>query len=316
MKKAAIISGLLFATISMPAMAASCWVNDASWVAGHENARSKMKDAIDTAGRNITAQDTRNTEAILSALKVITQQTEIDGQRQTTMTKGAQQAETSVYVEQNKNEAILAAQERFSKRGLSVDACGSADMISGAFEKIEGDGADSIVGKTDVGPGGAQDIQQTIRQRVQNTTPERLQINTFLTGSDDDAAVYLSNAAGMPLPKKIDTSNNVSNQLNFIKARRAEALRSAALTSMNAVRNAYKSGGSIEGYDTFINQYGGGDGYDAWQKELATKNERGLMQEFAKLRAISLRLEQESTKGEARVAAVMGVLLAGETGQQ
>ncbi|MCV9909569.1 hypothetical protein OIV19_18370 [Brucella sp. HL-2] len=268
------------------------------------------------AGRNITAQDTQNTEAILSALKVITQQTEVDGQRQATMTQKSQEAETSVYVEQNKNEAILAVQERFSKRGLSVDPCGSAAMISTALGKIEADGDTSVASSTDVAPGNADDINAVFKKRVQNTNPNNLLIQTFLTGSDADAAIFLSNAAGLPLPKQIKTSNKVDNELNFIKSRRAEALRSAALTSMEEVRNAYKEGGAIEGYDSFINQYGGGSGYDAWQKELATKNERGLMQEYAKLRAISLRLEQASTKGEARIAAVLGVLLAGETGIQ
>lgn len=317
MRKIVITSiALILTGVSSQSFARSCWVNDAAWIRGHENARTKLKERVDQAGRSITEQSTKNTEAIMSALKVVTQQKEVDGQRQATMTQKAQEAETSVYVEQNKNEAILDAQERFSKRGLSVDPCGSAAMISTALGKIEAEGDASVVSSTDVAPGNASDISEVIKKRIQGTNANNLKVQTFLTGSDADAAMFLSNAAGMPLPKRIKTSSKVDNEFNFIKARRAEALRSAALTSMEEVRNAYKAGGAIEGYDQFINQYGGGSGYDAWQKELATKNERGLMQEYAKLRSISLRLKQASTKGEARIAAVLGVLLAGETGVQ
>ena len=292
----------------------SCSVNDYSWMNKHKEAKDKLLQTVDSAGQNIIRQNTLNTQAILSALKVHAKQNELDGQRRSTMTRDAQQGEASVYTEQTKNEAILKAQEQFSKRGLSVDPCGSANLISKALSQILPDNNTSIIALTDVAAGKATPIEEVLKNRIQNTNENNLKIETFLKGGDKDAAMFLSNASGLPLPKNIKTDTPLQNKLNFIQARRAEALRSAALTSMEAVRNAYKPDGAIAGYDTLINQYGGGEGYDKWQKELATKNERGLQQEFAKLRAISMRLEQASLQSESRTAVIMGVLLAGETG--
>lgn len=304
----------LWHLLPAPAFAATCWVSDTPWINNHEIARNQLKQQVDASGRNVTQQYTINNEAYLSAIKVIARQFEVDGQRQVAMSRDAQQGEASVYIEQNKNEAILAATERFSKRGLSVDPCGSADALALAFQKIENDSVQSVVSMSDHNPGSAAPIEEVLKRRMAETKPKHLNVATFLTGTDDEARIWLNNAAGFPLHTSISGADEVSNDITFIRARRAQALRSAAIVSLEKMRNAYKKGGAVEGLDQLVDLYGGGTGYDAWQRELATKNERGLMQEFAKLRAVNMRLEQYASQSASRIATVNGVLLAGEVG--
>ncbi|MBZ6078931.1 hypothetical protein [Microvirga puerhi] len=302
-------------------------VDDNLWLTRFDQANQLLNQRVDQAGYVITEQNRLNIEKIISAVKVLTKNGDVNSERQVTVTRKAQEASASVYVEQNQREAILTAQERFGPRGQSVDPCGSADLIGASLDSIENisKGAADLLklDSVDVGPGKAQDVDQVIKARISSYSPAQVDVESLLSGSDEDAGRFLSHAAGLPLRKSLATDRPLEARLRLLEARRAEALRSPALMSLAAVRAAYhgashggSAGSAVEAIDKLLEVYGGGPKFEAWQKELATKHERGLLQEFTKLRALSLRLQRIDTEIDDRVSAVMAVLLAGETSQR
>jgi len=320
--------GLVVWLLPMAANAAVCFipVDDPLWLGRHDQANVTLNTRIDKAGANITDQSRRNTEAILSAIRVLVKQEQVDGERQATVARKSQEASASVYVEQNKREAILAAQERFGPRGQSVDPCGSAQMLGTSLDAIEniGKGAAELMKSSslDAAPGRAQDVDTVIKARITSYSPTHVNVESLLSGGEEEAGRFLSHAAGLPLRKTVKTDTAIEARLRLIAARRAEALRSPALMSLAAVRAANQGhghagdgGSAMEALNGLIDLYGGGQKHESWQKELATKHERGLLQEFTKLRAVALRLQKVNSDIDSRIASVMAVLLAGETSQ-
>ena len=63
-----------------------------------------------------------------------------------------------------------------------------------------------------------------------------------------------------------------------------------------------------------IAQYGGGPHYEAWSAGLAGQSEHGLLIELTRMRSMSLALRQQLIEQQARTAAVLGTMLATQTG--
>lgn len=323
---------------------------DASWKAVHQSTTLELQAAFDVDKNLILNQFTLAYQRIMSAVKVDTSQENIDGQKVSQAIKKSDEALADVMTQTDVNNEISKAHADFGPDGQSVDACGSSAMIddvstalsvykTSAREYATPDRVYAAAGSTITPTQAIADSLKKHRDKYCSASEAQaglcdgaggeagadVDILTLFTGRSDEAKdALVNNLVGLPLPKPTaQEAATPRGSLMMVDAMRAEAVRSPALVSLAVVRAmGNRGGGSILGGDTetsfngaldkIMDLYGGGSGYAAWHTELATKNERGLLQELNKLRALSIKMRTYRSESNTRIAAVMAAVLAAE----
>lgn len=335
---------------SSVAQAAKCVLaSDSEWRGVHFSTTASLNAAFDANKNALLAQLTFSAERVISALAVDTAQNSTTGEQQATAVQRSTEAYASVVNQQMINEQITQAHADFGPEGQSVDACGSVELVTAVVGALGNYGQHAAGYVTPArihsAPGAAISGAESIRSRVD------LHRSRFCTeseaaaglcasagsepGADVDVATlfdpaasdeakdaFMNNLIGVPVTKPTGAqARTPEGALAMVKAQRAEAIRSPAIASLAAIRAINERGGDHHGESDqsvadalkeIVSLYGGGPGYEAWHTELGTKNERGLMQELNKLRALSMRLRTFSGDSATRTASIMAALLAAE----
>lgn len=339
MRIRSILLGALTATTILgpaaPAVAAWCAVVDGVWKAGHRSAESGLIGTVNAMQAAIAAQNAINLQLMMSTLGVMTKQISVDGGRESTAVRQTAEAMGGVFAEQAKREAIVKAEEDFGPLGQAVDSCRTVDQmrrVNGAFMDYRKHGGElARSADLDVRPSAATPIPEVVAARVKGYTPAAVNVTTLFdpTAEEKTKDLFIANLVGLPLPKPGRNTPAIEAEATMLTARKAEAWRSAPIASVAAVRAMYEEDGHValsgegdqamstmEALDWLVGRYGGGNEFERWSAEVATKSERGLLQEYTRLRAVSLKLQQMRSESASRTSTVLGVLLAAEVSAQ
>ncbi len=322
-----ILLGLVALTaLASPARAASCWVVDPVWIAGHTGATSTLNARVAAMGTNIATQRSLTLEMLLSAMKVNTAQISTNAARDTNLANNSQQAVATTLTQVTQRQALVDAREQYSyETGQGVNACASIDLMLGANEglgNVENNGR-QLYRSLDVSPGQNVPVDEASKRRLANPMKTDAAVLLDPDASDADRKTVIEAMAGLPMPKPTAGMPGSQSDLMMLKARRVEALRSPALVSLSAVRAMSAPQGHgvgsaalspLKQLDALIGQYGGGPAYETWSAALAGQSEHGLLLELIRLRSMSLTLRQSLIEQQARTSAVFGTMLATQAG--
>ncbi|MFY9290254.1 MAG: hypothetical protein WAP03_06120 [Methylorubrum rhodinum] len=324
---AATLAGLIgFSGLASPAQAASCWVVDPAWIAGHTNATGVLNTRVATMGTNIATQRALTLEMLLSAVKVNTAQISTNGAREANLASNVNQAVASTLSQLTQRQALVDAREQYSyESGQGVNACDSISLMSatnGAIGNVSMTGRESYR-DLDVSPGKVTPMPEATKRRLANPMITNAAVLLDPNASDLDRKTVIEAMAGLPMPKPTPGMPGSEADLMMLKARRVEALRSPALVSLSSVRAMSAADGHVVGstatslmaqLEQLIGQYGGGPQFEAWSAGLAAQSEHGLLLELTRLRSMSLTLRQSLIEQQARTTAVFGTMLATQAG--
>ncbi|KPN62926.1 hypothetical protein AKJ29_01920 [Aliiroseovarius crassostreae] len=283
------------------------------------------------------ANSTLTTQQIVSAIKVLAQQTSAGANTEAVGSQQAMKAAAETYVEQRTAEELLEAHNTYGPPGQAVGSCDfvrDIEVMNTALDAVEERASEIVMsGGLDTRPGSTIDLDTALSRRsyVASTDFDNVVSAVAFVDPGTSAAVkdtFMNNVIGMPVEKPTDL-DGVEDSIQFMRARQAEALRSPAIASLASVRAYYEApghfgGGGVSGavnrsldetIDWLVDRYGGGDEYEQWMAELVTKSETGLLKELARLRAINLALTTERNQSSDRQQAVLATLLATEVGE-
>ncbi|SFU94485.1 hypothetical protein SAMN04488527_1478 [Aliiroseovarius crassostreae] len=329
------------ALLSVPQVAtaggAVCLVADPIWRAGHTSSQTTITTGIDAMVATFAANSTLTTQQIVSAIKVLAQQTSAGANTEAVGSQQAMKAAAETYVEQRTAEELLEAHNTYGPPGQAVGSCDfvrDIEVMNTALDAVEERASEIVMsGGLDTRPGSTIDLDTALSRRsyVASTDFDNVVSAVAFVDPGTSAAVkdtFMNNVIGMPVEKPTDL-DGVEDSIQFMRARQAEALRSPAIASLASVRAYYEApghfgGGGVSGavnrsldetIDWLVDRYGGGDEYEQWMAELVTKSETGLLKELARLRAINLALTTERNQSSDRQQAVLATLLATEVGE-
>lgn len=316
-------------TAAGPAQAATCFTYDPAWQAGHAAAQTTLNGRVELMGTNLARERALTLEALLSATKVYTKQTSVNGERTSSTQKSTQEAVAATVTTQTQREALVRAVENYSpESGQGVQACKTVALLNqtvSALDKVPTT-AKTLYTDVDVSPGKATTIQNAVQNR-RDLSKADASVLLDRNASDEDRKAVIMQLAGLPMPLPNATTPGAEADLMMAVSRRVEALRSPALVSLAAVRAMYATGDHASGsgssaespidqLDNLIKQYGGGDDFEKWSAGLAAQSERGLLIELARLRSMTLRLRQTLIEQQSRNGALFATMLAAQTGSQ
>jgi hypothetical protein len=144
---------------------------------------------------------------------------------------------------------------------------------------------------------------------------------SFSNRSDEGAAksALLNNLYGVPYqaPPK-EAANSVAGQAFFDAKRNEDAVRSVSQASMKAIQSWTESRGTgpnasdsvLDTLSKKIGTYTGGENYKAWEVSKTSQSERGLLVEYAKMKAAELYMLNAEYQQAERIEANMATLLA------
>lgn len=316
---------------------AVCLVADPIWRAGHTSSQTTITTGIDAMVATFAANSTLTTQQIVSAIKVLAQQTSAGANTEAVGSQQAMKAAAETYVEQRMAEELLEAHNTYGPPGQAVGSCDfvrDIEVMNTALDAVEERASEIVMsGGLDTRPGSTIDLDTALSRRsyVASTDFDNVVSAVAFVDPGTSAAVkdtFMNNVIGMPVEKPTDL-DGVEDSIQFMRARQAEALRSPAIASLASVRAYYEApghfgGGGLSGavnrsldetVDWLVDRYGGGDEYEQWMAELVTKSETGLLKELARLRAINLALTTERNQSSDRQQAVLATLLATEVGE-
>lgn len=312
--------------VSALAGGAVCAVNDGIWMAGHARAEAGLIGSVDAMAAAVAAQSELTAEQLISAIKVATRQRSASSGRESAYGKSTAQGVAQVYAAQKAAERIREAHETYGPQGQAVGSCDVIEKLQAADVALTGipdkagefasDGA--IYSK----PGSTVKPGEAVAAALRFDVPEAVSAEAFTSKDTAEPlkTAFMNNVIGLP-PTKPSGMNMATDRLTMMEARRAEAVRSPAIVSLAAIRAAQSGGGHFgsggdmgadEYLDWLVSRYGGGSEYEEWSAALVTKSEVGLLKEQARLRAISLMLENVSSSSDDRRQAMIAAMLAAE----
>lgn len=314
-----------------------CAVVDSLWTQGHTSAQSTITTGIDGMVSSFATTSATTTSMIVSAIKVLTSQDSFEAQSQAIATKQALQAVGETFSEQRAAEEIVEAYNTYGPPGQAVGSCEVMSDIgihNSALQSVENRASEIIMsGGIDARAGSTVTHTEALQKRaaVSESDEDLVTSAEALFDPNTSAPVkdtYMNNIVGIPLPKPSGL-NSVSDNLQLIAARRAEALRSPAIASLAAVRASSEQAGHFhtaglsgvstrsleESIDWLVDRYGGGSEHEEWSAALATKSEVGLMKEITRLYSLRLGLINEMNASADRRQVVLGSVIATEVGK-
>lgn len=299
--------------VSQPASAKWCWIDNPPWMQAHDRMEASIVEVR-----------TKSVEDVIGAIKVKVKQVSASGQQEQEMIRKSQEAHAATVTEQMRRDEIVRAKEQFSyETGQGVNACAAIQQAAGITQA--GTNLSSSAKRTydglDIKPGSTTPLAQQVSVRLNPMSTDGGILLRNGGSSEDQRQAVIQQMAGLSLEKPdVRQLGTVAGDFQMVKARRLEALRSPAMASLAAV--AAMSSTTGEGFgggsqsleaqlDLILDQYGGGPKFQQWSAQLAAQSERGLITELARLRGMSLALEQVTNDQQARMSAVMATLLAG-----
>ncbi|WP_320188638.1 hypothetical protein RMS29_027700 (plasmid) [Agrobacterium rosae] len=325
---------------------------DAAWTSVHDTTTTALNTAFDTNKNLILQQMTFAYQRMMSAVKVDTSQQNVDGQKVSQAIQKSDEALASTMTQTDVNKQITQAHADFGPDGQSVNACETAVLIdeassamsvykNSAREYMTPERVYAAPGSTKTPQEAIQDTLAKHRQKYCTASEAAaglcsgagsepaadVEVATILnaSASADAKDAFINNLVGLPLAKPTaQEASTARGSILMIESMRAEAVRSPAMVSIAAIRAMNEGGGGADAdgssfnasLDALMDTYGGGSGYNAWYTELATKNERGLMQELNKLRALSIKMRTFRSESNSRIAATMAAVLALDADQR
>lgn len=340
MKKSALALPLALSLMTGAAHAGGgpvCVVVDPIWTAGHTSAQTTLNGAVNTMVSQFAAQSTVTTNMIVSAIKVLTTQDSFEGQAESVAVNRTLQGVGDAYVEQRAAEEVIEAFNTYGPPGQAVGSCevvADIAILNSAIESVETRASQIVMnGGIDARPGSTVTHDQALQKRsaVAAADYDLVTSSQAMFDPNTSAAIkdtYMNNLIGVPMEKPA-AFVSVADNIQFMTARRAEALRSPATVSLAAVRASSERAGHFhtagmagvqtrslqEGIDWIVDRFGGGSEYEEWAASLATKSEVGLMKEITRLYSIRLGLVNKMTQSADRRQVVLGSLIATEVAE-
>lgn len=298
-----------------------CSVADPVWRSGHEEAETNLVEGVERLSRTVGEESAETLDEVLSAIRVATRQESANGSREAEFQAAVMAAVAQVHMQVSAAEAVRAAHHTYGPMGQAVGGCEAVEWIARVTDALSSvpDGAAEILasGAIDVVPGSGVSPLEAAGMRLATDTPEAVSAVAFLDPDTvaEDRDAFMRNVIGLP-PQLPESMASESDHLMMMEARRQQAIRSPAIVSLAAVRASHEAGEgeltSRRSLEEIVGRYGGGPEYEEWSAALVTKSETGLVKEIARLRSLSLALENARQGSGDRRQAVIGALLAAE----
>ena len=345
--KTSAILAVLFGSTLMSAelaFAGSCSLApDSAWENTHRNVEQGLMRSFDVDKNLILAQMTSGYQRLISAFKIDTSQRGLNGQRASVTTNKAGEGLSSVLVQNDVNKQILKAQADFGIDGLSVEPCNNelGANISNSVNTYKQNAANYMLPEKIMAASGStvsptEAIQKNLSlhkkmfcspsekrfglcENVGKEASADVDVKTLFNpnASEEAKDAFVNNIVGLPLRKPTKAeAKTPEGAIMLVEAMRAEAARSPAIVSLAVLRSQAEEGDGQKSVnqtlDDIVKQYGGGADYEKWYAELGTKNEKGLLTEYNKIRSLEVKLRSLKSDSNTRISAMLASILAAE----
>lgn len=249
------------------------------------NVRDDVISKMQEVERSIINESIRQTEQIISAMRVVNTASNAAAQQQAAMTKSASEASASAWVAHRTNMLTMEATQRY--RSMGYNTCGSISAAK-SFAQSNAEVTQRALSSSS---GVVKDTEyKKWFANAQNNTGTA---NDVLEGNEDAARQYIAMALG-PQPDDIKAlDGTVGKQLLQLSENRKTALKSlASFVMMNAA--SYKE--SDKKLDEFTSSWIGKDGGEKWASAMAASHERGVMLDQVRIEAANVAARAYSIK--------------------
>lgn len=345
-KKSVVVAIVLGSTL-MPVnlvYAGSCsWAPDSAWENTHRSVEQGLMRNFDLDKNLILAEMTSGYQRLISAFRIDTSQRALNGQRVSVTTNKAGEGLASVLVQNDVNKQILKAQADFGIDGLPVEPCNNELMsnISNSLNTHKQNAANYMTPEKIMAASGStisptEAIQKNLSlhkkmfcssseksfglcENVGKEASADVDVKTLLNpnASEEAKDAFVNNLVGLPLKKPTKAeAKTPEGAIMLVDAMRAEAARSPAIVSLAVLRSQSEEDDGQKSVnqtlDDIVKQYGGGEEYEKWYAELGTKNEKGLLIEYNKIRSLQVKLRSLKSDSNTRISAMLASILAAE----
>lgn len=285
-----------------------------------------------------------NLKLLRGAIQILTKQVQVSAQKQADTIRVATQSQAEYQTELAVSRETFDAMLDYGYMGQGSDPCldqYQVTAVNGAINNAEANVATSVNGsisaapaKYHPNPGASQATQASdIKSKYCSTELQSsgycstasanpnidVSATNFFTitpsgGAKDDAKNQMINYIyGRPdaqPPKNVATLPDTASYMNA--KREQDAFRSLSALSFKTIQSwtaINNTGESVIGaIDKKVQRYSGGDGYEEWRKSIAVQRERGLLIEYAKMKAFELQMAsleyEQMERTEALVAGI------------
>lgn len=344
------ICGVLLAVSGVAAATGCPAVIDSVWQKAIDAAEATISTGINSLVETVSTTRVLNLQRVQSSLRVLTKQIEVTSNKQAAVEIGAKQASANLMAAMSEHKAVFTTMMEFNPvSGQGFDPCGElkrSQNVAVAMGEASSDMREKVLRELDTAPGRfIQDRSAAISQRLKDTklfcTADEVKAGvcttkSALAGKDVDASHFftsfhnqseegaaksalLNNLYGVPYqaPPK-EAANSVAGQSFFDAKRYEDAVRSVSQASMKAIQSWTESRGSgsnisdsvLDSLSKKVGTYAGGENYQAWEADKVRQSERGLLVDYAKMKAAELYMLNAEYQQTERIGANFATLLA------
>ncbi|MBK5051740.1 hypothetical protein IQ289_25500 [Burkholderia sp. R-70006] len=320
---------------------ASCGGTEALVTSAASSLSGALAAQVGSAGAQLTAFDEQQTQRLLGAIKVLTEQVSVSAQGSDRSVLQAEQAAASVEVDRANKKMIDKTIEDYSSQGYNpcaqltaTTAMANAEASARASVPVR------IQSEIQAGGGKYADPGATLRQR------EQLHRSLFCTQADVDAGTCSSLGAipggdsNASLIFSTDTSANalaaknaaINNIIGLPDAPLPASMANTAEGAAYVMAKKEKDGflafpayslksiqADAEGFDSFIServgQYFGTAAAQSWAQDQASESERGILVDIVRIQGLKLKLGERQLRQDLRKEANDAALLLVENNQ-
>lgn len=279
--------GFLMASVASisVAHAASCSGVPSRVNSKTNSVRDDVIRKIESVEQAINNESVRQTQQILSALKVVNTAANVATDQNVTMKQKASEASASAWVAHRTNMRTLEATQRY--RSVGYNACGSIGKAK-TFAQANGQITQKAFSVSSAGVGNTE-----YKRWFSDIAKSNVSAADVLDGNTAGTEKYISMVLG-PQAKAIPAiSGTASEALLKLQENRKTALKSL---SSFVLANAASFKESDKKLDDFMSSWMDKDGGEQWASTMAASHERGILLDQVRIEAANIAAEAYGIK--------------------
>ncbi|MCV9909568.1 hypothetical protein OIV19_18365 [Brucella sp. HL-2] len=229
---------------------------------------------LESVEQAINAESIRQTQQILSAMRVVNSAANASTDQNVTMKNKASEASASAWVAHRTNMLTLEATQRY--RSMGYNTCGSISAAK-TFSQANAQVTQKAFSTASAG------VADTSHDNwFSQIAKSNVSASDVIEGNQSGTQKYIAMVLG-PQPENVRAlAGSTAEQLNKLQENRKTALKSlSSFVMANAA--SYKE--SDEKLDAFMSSWMGRDGGEQWASTMAASQERGILLDQVRIEA-------------------------------
>lgn len=248
----------------------------------------------------LIAESIRQTQQIVSAMRVLNSQENLSSQNTSTATQKAIEASSAAYGAHRQRMAQLEATQKY--RSLGYNACGALRTgmrLPTAMTTAEQARATMVASIGNL-PGVEHTTEDTQAWLARARDGGEYGAEALFSGDPERAKRFIDFVLGPPEAARPGIKDNAEGASDRVSNFRKDALRSVSIYTLSSVASDAVTGGPDETLKTIASQWDGDDGGRRWAAAMSASHERGVMLDLVRIEAANVAAQAIELKKLAR----------------